>query len=74
MRRSLQLQQSQIGIAVKRAVFALLGHIVLEHSRGLGVVSVEAVEDGFDVSRSGLALIEGDSHIDAELSLEQLYG
>lgn len=58
----LQLQQRQTGIAVKSAVLALLGHIVLEHGGGLGVVSVQAVEDGVDVSRTRLALVEGGDH------------
>lgn len=57
-----QLQQRQISVAVKRPVLALLRHIVLEDCRGLRVISIEAVENGVDVSRSGLALVEGDTH------------
>lgn len=55
-----QLQQSQVGKAVECPVLALLRHVVLEHGGGLRVVAVEAIEDGFDMSRSSLTLVEGD--------------
>ncbi len=45
----LQLQQGKVGVAIVGPLFALLGDIVLKHGRGLGVVPVEAVEDGIDV-------------------------
>lgn len=59
---SVQLQQCQIRIAIVGAIFALLGDIVLEHRRRLGVVSVEAVEDGIDVLRSIGRGVESYSH------------
>ena len=62
-RGGLQLQQCQIGIAIKGAVLALLGDIVLEDGGGLGVVSVQAVEDSVDVRRAGLALVERGDHV-----------
>jgi hypothetical protein len=40
-----QLQQGEVGVAVVRLVLALLHNIVLEDARGLGVVTVEAIED-----------------------------
>ena len=57
-----QLQQGQVSIAVKCPLFTLLSDIILEYCRCLRVVSVEAAEDGFDVSRPGLALVESDTH------------
>lgn len=59
----LQLQQGQVGIAVKGAVLALLGDIVLEDGGGLRVVSVQAIEDGVDVRRASVALVEGSDHV-----------
>ena len=44
-----QLQQRQIGVAVISAVLALLRDIVLEYGCRFGIVSVETIEDGFDV-------------------------
>lgn len=60
--KNIQLQKSQVRIAVKRALLALLRNIVLEYCRGLGVISVETAEDGIDMSRTGLALVESDNH------------
>ena len=60
----LQLQKRQIGIAVKRPLLALMRHIVLEYCCCLRVISVEAAEDGVDVSRACLALVESDTHYD----------
>lgn len=57
-----QLQQSQVGVAVKCAVLALLSDIVLEYCGGLGVVSVQAVEDGVDMRRPCVALVESNAH------------
>lgn len=65
-RMNSQLQQGQVGVAVEGAVLALLGDIVLEDSGGLGVVAVEAIEDGVNVGRAGLALVEGDTHLDGD--------
>jgi hypothetical protein len=46
----LQFQEREVGVAVVCAVFALLGDIVLEDGGGFGIVSVEAVQDVFDVA------------------------
>ena len=55
-----QLQQSQVGVAVECSVLALLHHVVLEDGGSLGVVPIEAIENGVDVGRSGFTLVEGD--------------
>ena len=57
-----QFEKSQIGIAVKCPVFALLHNVVLEHGRGFGVVSIEAVEDGVNVRGARIALVECGDH------------
>jgi len=57
-----QLQQSQVSIAVKGPVLALLHHVVLEDGGRLWVVSVEAAENGINVRRARLALVEGENH------------
>lgn len=57
-----QLQQSQVGVAVECALFALLGNIVLEYCGGLGVVPVQAVEDGVDMRRPRITLVKSDTH------------
>lgn len=44
-----QLQQGQVRVAVVRLALALGHDIVLESARRLGVVSVQAIEDGLDV-------------------------
>lgn len=62
-RKHLQLQQGQVGIAIECPVLTLLHDIVLEYRGRLGVVSVEAVQDGINVGRPGLALVEGDDHL-----------
>ena len=61
-RRNSQLQQRQIGIAVVGAVLALLCDIVLEYGRCLGIVSVEATEDGFDVFGPVGRIVKGYAH------------
>lgn len=65
----LQFQKRQISIAIKRPLLALLRYIVLEYCRGLRVISVEAAEDGVDVSRACLALVESDAHYDFSVYL-----
>ena len=57
-----QLQQRQVRVAVIGAVLALLRDIVLENRRRLGVVPVEAVEDGLDVLGPVGRGVEGDAH------------
>lgn len=57
-----QLQKCQVSIAIKRPLLTLLSNIVLEYCRSLWVVSVEAVEDGINVSRPCLALVKSDTH------------
>ena len=52
----IQLQQGQIGIAVKRLILALLRNVVLKDGGRLWIISIQSIEDGFDMSRSGLAL------------------
>jgi hypothetical protein len=46
-----QLQESEVGVAVVRLTLALLHDIVLEDTRCLWVVSIEAIEDLLDVIR-----------------------
>lgn len=55
-----QFQQGQVGVAVEVTLFALLHHVVLEDRGGLGVVPIEATENGVDMARSGFTLVEGD--------------
>ncbi len=57
-----QLQERQIRIAVIGAVLALLGDIVLEYGRRFGIISVEAVEDGFDVFGPVGRIVKGYAH------------
>ena len=64
---SLQLQHGQIGVAIVRAILALLRHVVLEHGRGFGIVSIEAIENGINVLRSICCMVKGDTHGDGEL-------
>lgn len=58
----IQLQQSQIGVAVVSLVFALFHDIFGEDFGGLGVVAVEAIENGVDVFRPVRRVIECDAH------------
>ena len=57
-----QLQQRQIGVAVISAVLALLCDIVLEYGRRFGIVSVETIEDGFDVFGPVGGVVKGYAH------------
>ncbi len=57
-----QLQKRQIRITIIRPVLALLSDIVLEYGGGLRVVSVEAIEDGFDMLRPLGRVVEGYAH------------
>ena len=59
-----QLQEGQVGVAVIGLIFALLGDIFLEGRGDLGVVSVEAVEDGLDVFRPVGRVVEGNHGCD----------
>ena len=59
-----QLQEGQVGVAVIGLVLALLGDIFLEGRGDLGVVSVEAVEDGLDVFRPVGRVVEGNHGCD----------
>lgn len=61
-RKHSQLQQGQVGIAIESPVLTLLSDIVLEYRGRLGVVSVEATQDGINVGRPSLALVERDTH------------
>ncbi|KAK5800262.1 hypothetical protein VI817_002474 [Penicillium citrinum] len=54
------LQKSQVGVAVEGPVLTLLLDVVLEDCGGLGVVPIEAIEDGIDMGRPGLTLVESD--------------
>lgn len=60
--RHSQLQQSQVGVAVVSLIFALFHDIFGEDFGGLGVVAVEAIEDGVDVLRPVRRVIECDAH------------
>jgi hypothetical protein len=60
----LQLQEGQVCVAVVSLVFALLHNVFGEYIRCLGVVPVEAVEDGIDMFRPLARVIEGDRHVD----------
>lgn len=44
-----QLQQGAVGIAIAKLLFALLLQVALQGSDSLGVVTLEAVDDGRDV-------------------------
>ncbi len=57
-----QLQKRQIRITIIRPVLALLGDIVLEYGGGLRVVSIEAIEDGFDMLRPLGRVVECYAH------------
>lgn len=59
-----QLQEGKVAIAVIGLVLALLGDIFLEGRGDLGVVSVEAVEDGLDVFRPVGRVVEGNHGCD----------
>lgn len=59
MRGDVQFQEGQVGVAVISLVLALLGDIFLEGSGGLGIVSIEAVEDCLYVFRAIDREIEG---------------
>lgn len=61
-KNDVQLQQSQVGVAVVRLLLALLHDIVLEDGRGLGVVPVEAVENRIDMLRPFRREIERGAH------------
>lgn len=61
-RRHSQLKQSQVGVAVVGLVFALRYDVVLENSRGLGVVAVESVQDGINVLWPLGRVVEGNTH------------
>ena len=62
-RRHSQLEQSQVGVAVIGLVFTLRHDVVLENSRGLGVVAVESVQDGINVLWPLGRVVEGDTHV-----------
>ena len=64
---SLQLQQGQIGVAVIRAILALLRHVVLEHGRGFGIVSIETIQNAIDVLWPIRRIIKSDTHDGGEL-------
>ncbi len=57
-----QLQERQIRIAVIGALLALLGDIVLEYGRRFGIISVEAVEYGFNVLGPVGRIVKGYAH------------
>jgi hypothetical protein len=59
-----QFQEGKVAVAVIGLVLALLGDIFLEGRGGLGVVSVEAVEDGLDVFRPVGRVVEGNHGVD----------
>lgn len=60
--RNSQFQESEIRIAVVCPILALLGHVILEHGCRLGIVSIEAVENGIDVFWPIRRVVEGDAH------------
>lgn len=64
---SLQLQQSQIGVAVIGAILTLLRHVVLEHGRSFWIVSIEAIENGINVLWPIWRMVKGDAHDGGEL-------
>ena len=57
-----QLEEGQVRVAVVCLVLALLHHVVLEDSRCLGVVAIEAIEDQVDVLGPLRREVEGDAH------------
>ena len=62
-----QFQEGQVSVAVESPVFALLHHVVLEDSGGLGVIPIKAIENSLDICRSGFTLVEGD-HLVGDLN------
>lgn len=58
-----QLQQCQIGVAIIGPLVTLGGNIFLEDVCGLGVVSVESVEDGVDMLGPFRRIVERDAHL-----------
>lgn len=48
---NLQLQQCPVGIAVREPVLALLCQVRLQAADGLGVVTLETIDDGRDLLR-----------------------
>lgn len=60
---NLQLQQGQVSVAIIRLFLALLGHIVLEDGSGLGIVSIETIQDGINMLWPLGRIIEGDAHL-----------
>lgn len=66
---NLQLQQSQVGVAIIRLFLALLGNVVLEDGGCLGIVSVETIQYGIDMLRAFRRIIEWDAHCEVVLGL-----
>lgn len=62
-RRHSQLEQGQVRVAVIGLVFALRHDVILENSRGLGVVAVQSVQDGINVLWPLGRVVEGDTHV-----------
>jgi hypothetical protein len=58
----LQLQQSEVGVAVVRLALALLHDIVLEDGRRLGVVAVQAIENLLHLLRPLRREVERGAH------------
>lgn len=57
-----QFEEREVGVAVVSLVFALRGHIVLEYTRRLGVVAIEAVQNRVDVLWPLGGKVERDAH------------
>ena len=69
MGKSLQFEQRQASICVKELLLALLIDIFLKCGGGLGVVSIEAVEDFINVSGPLFALVKPLRHAELVLQL-----
>lgn len=58
-----QLKKRQVGVAVISLVFALLHHVVLEHGCGLGIVSVQAIQNRVDMLGPIWRIVKRYSHL-----------
>jgi hypothetical protein len=57
-----QLKKSEICIGIDEFVFTLLAHIFLEYGGGLGVVTVESIQDCVNIRWPIWRVVEGNTH------------
>lgn len=61
--RDVQLQEREVGIGIVFLFVALMLNVILEDGRRLGIVSIEAIEDGVDVIWPTFCKIERNAHL-----------